>query len=250
MRALGIVLLALGAAVVVALVTQFRTIQSMQTEIGALRAAREADRREAKASYATVIERIKPAEADAIGLQEVAKLRDEVAALRVEVKQVGAAHTELAAAMAEAAPVQLVPSTDWTNAGRESPAATMETIYWAALNGELNVLATALLIPDDDRPKVDTWFASLAESTREQYGTAEKLIGLLVAKDAGPLTGMQILDSENLSDADVITRVRFETDDGSVDYAEYILRQTADGWRLVVPADGVDWFARHLQPGN
>src|ERR1043165_1887196 len=95
MRALGIVLLGVAVAVVAGLIIQFRTIQAMQTEIGSLRTAREADRREAKASYATVIERIKPAEADAIGLQEVTRLREAVAALRVEGKQIGTRNSEL-----------------------------------------------------------------------------------------------------------------------------------------------------------
>ena len=245
MRALGVASLVLGVALAAGLFVQFRTIKAMQAELVALRAERDATPKpppiELAIAAATEARRKNDAE-------ELGGIREELAALRVEVKQIAGAQTELKASVADALPWQLLAASQWKNAGRETPAAAMETIYWAALAGELEVLAEALLIPEEDRAKVDAWFAGLSETTRQQYGSPEQLIGLLVAKDAGPLTGMQVLAQNEISDTDVLLRVRFATDDGAVDSADYLLRRTENGWRLVVPADGVEWFARHLQP--
>jgi hypothetical protein len=241
----------LGVVVGIAVFVQVRSTRALQAEIAALRTVQEVRNRGAKNLVRPEREAgsTGSAASSSNANQELASLRDEIVALRTEVKKIASAQSQLASAV-DAVTLQIVPAADWKNAGRATPAATMETIYWAALSGELTSLAEALLIPDDDRAKVDEWFASLPESIRQNYGTAEKLIGLLVAKDAGPLTGMQVLAQDEINDTDVLLHVRFATDDGGIDSAEYLLRRTPEGWRLVVPADGVDWFARHLRPEN
>jgi len=51
-------------------------------------------------------------------------------------------------------------------------------------------------------------FARLPAATQAQYGSPEKLIALMLAKDASSLTGMQILGQRDVSPDVVGVRVR------------------------------------------
>jgi hypothetical protein len=68
-----------------------------------------------------------------------------------------------------------------------------------------------------------------------------------MAKEGGPLTGMQILGQRQINDTDVLMQVRFGTDGGAIDDAPYLLRRTPAGWRIVADAESVDLFARQLR---
>lgn len=239
-------------AVVVAVGFQIHTNRVMDAQIADLRTALNDARREAQAVRATA-----NAAANALPNEprrlvarppddvEVTKMRGDLAKLRAKVDQVAIA--QAAAVPTEDIPMDIIPAKEWKNSGWDTPANAMETFFWAALGGQDKLVSDFILVPEDQRARVDAWFAGLDENTRKQYASPEKLLGLMMAKDAGPLTGLQILGQHEINDSDVIVKVRFETNDNDIDQADYLLRHVAEGWRLVVPGDAVEWFGRHLE---
>jgi hypothetical protein len=247
----GMIALLLIAAAVVSM--QVRTNRELKAEIEGLRTELTRAQREYRTARAARAVRATPAPKPVVApvgennnSGDVARLREELESLRDQVTQIAA--VQAAAAGEDAIPVELVPAKEWKNAGWDTPAAAIETFFWAALAGEVKAVSDFILVPDEERTKVDAWFATLSESTRQQYGTPEKLLGLMMAKDAGPLSGMQMLGQRPVNETDVMMKVRFGTNDGDVDDAEYLLRRTPAGYRLVVPADAAEWFGRHLKP--
>lgn len=252
-RSVRLVAIGVVALSVTAVVVQRHAYNVLQLELADVQAERDQARRDAGWMRGVQAQVAAAARADAAGRladeREMVRLREEVARLTDEVK--GLADPRVASGGSdESIPVRLIPPEEWEDAGNASPADAMETFYWAALNGELDVLAEAIAFPDDDRVRAAEWFDGLPESIRLEYGSPERLLGLLMAKDAGPLTGMQLLGEHEAANGDVLVRIRFGTNDGEIDVSDYWMRQTADGWRLVVPADAIDHFARHLRPEN
>ena len=187
--------------------------------------------------------------------EALAQLREEIVALRKSTQDL----TRLAQAAqalkalgnnSDAVATKLIPANAWKNAGKGTPEATTETILWAAVGGEVDTLAQALTFTASAREKADTWFAGLSENTRQQYGSPEKVIALMIARDAAALTGMQVLGQKEVSVDDVGMRVRFASDQGKVKDESFLMHRSADGWRMVLPDSTVEKFARQLGGGK
>jgi hypothetical protein len=147
-------------------------------------------------------------------------------------------------------PTKLVPSIAWKNAGKATPEAATETVLWAALGGDVDTLSNALVFTPTAREKADALFAGLSESARQQYGTAEKVIALMIAKDAATLNGMQVLGQKEVAADNVAVRLRFANTEGKTKDDNFLMRRTSDGWRLVLPDVAVEKFARQLSGGK
>ena len=183
---------------------------------------------------------------------EFAKLREEIAALRNQTKELGGVVRQAQAALANQQnptaniPTNLTPVGSLKNAGKGSPELAMETLLWSATGGEVDALATTLTFTDTARARADAWFASLSESTRQQYGSPEKLIALMIAKDAASVTGTQVLGRKDITGDEVGMRVRFASDAGKTKDESFLLRRSTDGWRMVLPDQAVDRFAKQI----
>jgi hypothetical protein len=183
---------------------------------------------------------------------EFAKLREEIAALRNQTKELGGVVKQAQAALANQQnptaniPTNLTPVGSLKNAGKGSPELAMETLLWSATGGEVDALATTLTFTDTARARADAWFASLSESTRQQYGSPEKLIALMIAKDAASVTGTQVLGRKDITGDEVGMRVRFASDAGKTKDESFLLRRSTDGWRMVLPDQAVDRFAKQI----
>ena len=250
MRSIGIGLFGLGLVIAVVIALQVRTNQVLHSEMKAMRAEREAalqEAREAAAARAAVAQAA--AAARRAEDREWEKLREDIARLENEMKKISLAQAAQGGADS-AIPVDLIPAKDWQNAGDESPAAAMETFYWAALHSELDVLAAGILFPEDDAARVSEWFSNQPENIRQDYGTPEKLLGHLMSDDSSTLSGMQVLEQRDVGDGDVMVRIRFGTTDGEIDAVDYLVRPTAQGWRLVLSADTLEHSSRLLPPPN
>jgi len=184
---------------------------------------------------------------------EVAALREEVEAMRKRAQDVGRA---LQAAQAgggkagEAIPTRLTPVAAWKNVGRGTANAALETALWAAAGGDLDVLSEAIVFTAGAREKAQALLDSLPEASRAQYSTPEKLVALMLSRDAGKVAGMQVLGQREVTPDDVGMRVRFGNENGETKDETFLLRRGGDGFRLMIPDAPVEKWTRQLQGGK
>lgn len=189
-----------------------------------------------------------------VAAEEIGALRDQVAALRKTAEEL--THVVRSAKPGIATPVPPpetgtigpgnVPARDWKNAGKLTPEATIETVMWSAMGGEVEVLANTIGFTATARTKADAWFAELSPQVREQYGSPEKVIALMIAKDAANVGGMEVLAQRELTTDNVGVRIRVANDQGQTKDQTYLLNRGADGWRLMMTDSVVEKFARQL----
>lgn len=183
---------------------------------------------------------------------ELAKLRAEIAALTKTTQEA----TRQAQAATQAArgespiPVKLTPAGELKNVGRATASAAVETVLAAAFGGDVETLANSILLDQSAQAKADELFARLPESARAQYGSPDKLIALMLAKDAAALTGMQVLGQRDINPDVVGVRVRLATDEGKTKEQGLGFRKTSDGLRLIITDDVVKKYAGQLSGGK
>jgi hypothetical protein len=253
----GVVALAsLGAA----FYAQSRANSALQQQIAGLReevrrgiatSAASAAKTHTQQSGTTTAEGIA---APSAGAGDLLKLRQEIAALRKSTQEL----TQLAQAAQAAAALKslggtensvvtkLIPADALKNAGKATPEAATESLLWAAVGGDVDSLSQALVFTPTAREKADAWFAGLSENTRQQYGSPEKVIALMIARDAAGLSGMQVIGQKEISPDNVGVRVRFASTDGNTKDDNILMRRVSDGWRMVLPDTAVEKFARQL----
>lgn len=265
---LGVVVLVAGAA---AFYVQNRANNVLRHEVAGLRedvrmlaasakenaaaAARPAVSQGSPASGGTTTAGAAAGVGSAAAAEDLAKLREEIVALRksttalTQFAQTAQAAQALAKS-SESVATKLVPVAEWRNVGKATPEAGIETALTAATGGDVDTLAASLTFTDSARTKADTWFAGLSESTRQQYGSPEKVIALMIARDAEGLSGMQVLGQKEVSPDNVGVRLRFASVDGKTKDDTFLMRRANDGWRMVLPDAVVEKYAKKLGGGK
>lgn len=254
MVGLGIVAAVAGGA---AVAIQQRSIAELRGEIVSLRAemTRTAQSQSSSASagklrQGVVLTEENPAERGTDST-ELAKLRDEVNGLKKTSQEFGRVIQAAQAKAAEAAiPTKLVPVAEWKNGGRDSAGAAIETVLWAATGGDVEVLSQGIAFTPTARAKADAWFAQLSDATKAQYSSPERLISLMIAKEAAAVSGMQILGQKEVTPDDVGMRVRIGAEDGKTKDDTFFLHRSAGGWQLLLPDQAVEKFAKQLAGGG
>lgn len=198
---------------------------------------------------------------------EAMSLRAEIAGLKNQVRQAAGKTTVSAAGSgggAGATPVialarGLKPAESFTNAGRQTAAAALETMQWATNGGNVAVMAEGISLPPETRKKAEALFARLPEDKRVQYGTADEFIATLMAGTT-QVAGMQVMnekpgavamgfDPALASDPSYRTlHMQTQYVDGRVREGDVVFQQTSTGWHTVVPAWLVDKAAEMLKP--
>lgn len=199
-----------------------------------------------------------PTAANSFEPSELRKLREEIATLRASTQaltqfaQAAQAATALKGLSGTETTIatKLTPAEDLKNAGKSTPEAATETLLWAAFGGDIDTLSSGLVFTPTAREKANAWFAGLPEKTRTQYGTPEKVMALMIAKDAAGLSGMQVLGQKEIAPDNVGVRVRFGTTDGNTKDDNLLLRRVDDGWRMVLPDAAFEKIARKLSAGR
>ncbi len=187
--------------------------------------------------------------------EDLKKLRDEIVALRksttvlTQFVQTAQAAQALAKT-SESVATKLIPAGELKNAGKASPESATETALWAAVGGDVDALAGSLVFTPTAKAKADAWFAGLTDSTKQQYGSPEKVIALMVARDAASLTGMQVLGQKEIGPDDVGVRVRIAGNEGKTKDDTFLMHRSVDGWKMVLPDAAVEKFARQLNGGK
>jgi hypothetical protein len=139
-----------------------------------------------------------------------------------------------------------VSAKDWTNAGRLTPRAAIESVLWAASRGDVDHLAALLGFQPEVREQVDAMFAKLPEASQRDFGTAENVIATMLAgsfpKDASSMT--ILADKQWGEDAGIAMTVDHE--DGKSRTSQFRLHHTPDGWQLMVPASVIEGYQQTL----
>jgi hypothetical protein len=247
---------ALGAAM--AFVWQAKTTEALRGEVVTLREeVRQLEQRVIATKAAAAAPSTLPSAdaASATDRAELVRLRQQVSVLDQRTQEIAqAAKSAQQAATsghaADAAPVKLIPASAWKNAGRATPAAAIETTLWAAAGGDVDAVAAGLALSEAGRREADAMFAQLSDQTRAQYGSPEKLLALMIAKDAGSVTGMQVLGQREISADDVGVRMRFGNDQGQTKEDSFLLHRSADGYQLMLTDAAVKNLARKLSGGK
>lgn len=203
----------------------------------------------------TVASGLVPSTAGSVGPQteDIAALRKELAALRASTQEIAKFAQMAQAAQAvkqldkssESVASKIVPVGQLTNKGRNTPEAATETALWAATGGDVETLAGSMTFNAEGRARADQWFASLSPEVRQQYGSAEKVIALLIARDAANLTGMQVIGQKELTANDTAVRIRFASEGNTKD-DNLVMHRTNDGWRMLLNDKAVESMAKKL----
>jgi hypothetical protein len=180
---------------------------------------------------------------------ELKRLREEIRALQASTQSFTRVVQAAAAAKgldASGAAAKLTPVADWKNAGLATPEAAVETMLWAAVGGDLDALSGAITLPPGARAKAEAMLARLPEAARDQYRTPEHLMALMLAKEAGQVSGMQVLGSRELTADTVVVRVRVGSEGGQTKEDKWPFQRSVTGWKLVMPEDAVDKFSKAI----
>jgi hypothetical protein len=179
--------------------------------------------------------------------EAIAKLRNEVETLRKTVEK--NVRPPGAPADKKSVPTMLdamVPASAWRNVGHATPEAAVETALWAAAGGEVELLARSLILDTKAREKAAAILSGLPAETRMYYGTPELLMAFLTAKDI-PSKGARILKPSSEALQKGTRTVQLRDAGGLVRQAHLTLRETAAGWRLVLPEEAVTGYAAMLK---
>jgi hypothetical protein len=183
---------------------------------------------------------------DPAAATELRRLREEVNELRA--RTAALAHP-LGKEPAGSPPLNLRPASAWRQAGKGTPSAAAESLFWAADGGDVETLAKSILLDADARAQAEAILARLPPESRAAYDSPEKLIALLLAREID-VKALQIL-GENQAGDDALVNLRMQKDDGKTKEEGYPFKRTSDGWRLVIPAKAVDKFGKKLSdPGK
>jgi hypothetical protein len=186
---------------------------------------------------------------------ELVKLREEMSALQKSTADI-AKFAQLAQTVktleksSDGVPTNLIPSAALKNSGKATPEASTQTALWAAVSGDVEALAETLMFTASAQKKADAWFATLPDATRQQYGSPEKVVALMIAKDADSLTGMQVIGQQEVGPDNVGVRVRLAGADGKTKDDTLFMHRGADGWKMVLPDPVLEKFARQLAKGK
>lgn len=227
-------------------------IATLRAEVQQLAKQREAARLE-ESQVANHVAVVTP-ESGAAAEQraELAKLREELTALRKSTQETArvAQAAQQAARGESPVPLKLTSAAELKNVGRATASAAVETVLAAAYGGDVETLASSIVLEPSAQTKAEALFARLPEASRAQYGSPDKLVALMLAKDAAALTGMQVLGQRDINSEVIGVRVRLATDDGKTKEQGLGFRKTSDGLRMIIPDDVVDKYAKQLAGGK
>ncbi|MEO7412641.1 MAG: hypothetical protein ABIZ81_04730 [Opitutaceae bacterium] len=187
-----------------------------------------------------------------VSAEELARLREaalEESRLRVEANELRRKAQEAATSEGGASPADAPqPAPEfWTNAGRTTPLAALQSTVWAARQGDTNTLAGLIAFDAAGRALVDALFARLPDESRVLTGSAEKAFATLLAVRLPQDLGSAEVTTGPVTMGDELTLgMRLKRTDGESKEAKLRFAHDAEGWRMVVPAKVVENYIATL----
>jgi hypothetical protein len=173
--------------------------------------------------------------ASAADLEAIDRLRVAVADLAEETR---AAERRLAAHL------QPVPETSWTNAGRGSARAVLETALWASRNGDAGALSEALVFDGYTSALATMYFNQLPPHEREEFGSIEKMIAIMAAAEMPTERARATIANPLANTTEATLEYRVGNTTRTVRLA---LQRHVDGWRIAVPPSAVSRYGSLLK---
>src|SRR5262245_44243925 len=181
--------------------------------------------------------------------RELARLRGQLAAANSrETKTPSVAKSPHAAAPrtptdpSAAEEGKLVQREEWRNIGFQIPSAAVQTLEWAKINGDTNVIANGLAWADENsRAAVAAIFAAAPESVRARYGSADQYV-LGLFNHSGPTDARHTLLSyriieEQVAGDEAMLQVEYHYADGSTHAGPRRYVRIGNEWRQALDFD-------------
>lgn len=138
----------------------------------------------------------------------------------------------------------------WRNVGQATPADTLHSVMWAAINGEVETLIPMLTFDAESRAVSEALRASLPEATRAQYPTVEKLIATMIAGRMATDFVKADMVEQIPENADAISaKVQLQRSGNAAKSREVGFRFQRSGseWQLLVPKSVIDDYWQSLK---
>lgn len=153
------------------------------------------------------------------------------------------------AAATPAANSRTIPVEVMGNVGRATPRAAGQTEAWAVQHGDVDTAASLLTFAPEERAKLEAVIAALPENLREQYGTPERLMAMVMAGTPRPIAGVQILEEKEQGPDDYVQQIQLKYADGRTRNDELTFHRETDGWKRVVSPASVERVITALKNG-
>jgi hypothetical protein len=190
--------------------------------------------------------------------REASSLRRQNNAMRVQINQrwherlAAAAPAEPGAGREAGAPADHSPAPrqspveNYRNESRATPLAALQTFAWACDRGDVDTVGQMLHVDAGARTKIESFRATLPESTRAEWKTVDEMAVAMVTLNImfSPFPNADILATatpEPIRD----DRVRLRLPGLPKDNTEY--QQSAEGWSYVLTEAMVDHYIRRYQ---
>ena len=181
---------------------------------------------------------------------ELARLRGELAALKARETKAEAVSKAKASTKAEsktadaaqASTGKLLLAEEMKNVGFADPAAAYQTLQWAKMKGDTNVIFNAVAWGDErSRAEVEAVFAAAPEAVRAKYGSADEFMLHFFDRskpheDRDVLVSSRILE-ENASGEETILQIEYNWADGSTTTGPMRFVQIGNDWRQALNFD-------------
>jgi hypothetical protein len=105
------------------------------------------------------------------------------------------------------------PASTWRDQGRATPEATLETMLWAASGGNVSALKNVLILAPETRTKAAEMISGLQGASRQQFGSPEDLVAVIVAGSL-PLDSAQLVARQQNQDDQAIEYLRLKDSSG------------------------------------
>lgn len=183
--------------------------------------------------------------------EELLRLRSEVETLRRNqaAASVAPMPANAGSVTAPSADPRTVPVEVMGNVGRATPRAAGQTEAWAVQHGDVDTAASLLTFAPEERARLEAVIAALPENLREQYGTPERLMAMVMAGTPRPIAGVQILGEKEQGPDDYVQQIQLKYADGRTRNDELSFHRDAEGWKRVVSPASVDRVITALKNG-
>jgi hypothetical protein len=244
------------AALVAAIVTtpivlQHLTNQRLKEEVAVLR-RQTAETEKLRADGERLKAQAQSSESQRAEQQtELARLRGEMLALKARSTKAEAASKAKAATKAEPKTAEAAPAStgklllaqEMRNVGFADPASAYQTLQWAKLKGDTNVIFNAVAWADErSRAEVEAVFASAPEAVRAKYGSADEFMLHLFDRskpheDRDILVSSRILQENDVSGDEAALQVEYNWADGSTTTGPMTFVRIGNDWRQALNFD-------------
>jgi RNA polymerase sigma factor (sigma-70 family) len=181
---------------------------------------------------------------------ELARLRGELAALKARETKAEAVSKAKASTKAEsktadaaqASTGKLLLAGEMRNVGFADPESTYQTLQWAKMKGDTNVISNALAWGDEHtRAEVEAVFAAAPEAVRAKYASADEYM-LSLFDHSGPQDDRHTLVSsrilkQDVSGEDASLQIEYNWADGSTTTGPMRFVQIGNDWRQALNFD-------------